>query len=78
MVEVTLADGKEFEAEVLLVAVGRGPVSQGLGYVEVGVALDRGYVLVDEYIRTNVPTISAVGDLVPTFQLARVGFAEGG
>ncbi|MER5916994.1 dihydrolipoyl dehydrogenase [Streptomyces sp. NPDC001982] len=76
-VKVILADGKEFEAEVLLVAVGRGPVSQGLGYEEQGVAMDRGYVLVDEYMRTNVPTISAVGDLVPTLQLAHVGFAEG-
>jgi dihydrolipoamide dehydrogenase len=76
-VKVTLADGKTFEAEVLLVAIGRGPVSQGLGYEEQGVATDRGYVLVDEYMRTNVPTISAVGDLVPTLQLAHVGFAEG-
>ena len=36
--------------------------------------MDRGYVLVDEYMQTNVPTISAVGDLVPTLQLAHVGF----
>jgi dihydrolipoamide dehydrogenase len=76
-VKVTLADGKTFEAEVLLVAIGRGPVSQNLGYEEQGVAIDRGFVLVDEYLRTNVPTISAVGDLVPTLQLAHVGFAEG-
>ena len=76
-VRVTLADGKTFEAEVLLVAIGRGPVSQNLGYEEQGVAIDRGFVLVDEYMRTNVPTISAVGDLVPTLQLAHVGFAEG-
>jgi dihydrolipoamide dehydrogenase len=65
------------EAELMLVAVGRGPVSAGLGYDEVGVAMDRGFVLVDEYCRTNVPTISAVGDLRPGLQLAHVGFAEG-
>ncbi|MFD7507151.1 dihydrolipoyl dehydrogenase [Streptomyces sp. NPDC001700] len=76
-VKVSLENGKTFEAEVLLVAVGRGPVSQGLGYEEAGVAMDRGYVLADEYMQTNVPTISAVGDLVPTLQLAHVGFAEG-
>jgi dihydrolipoamide dehydrogenase len=61
----------------MLVAVGRGPVSAGLGYEEVGVAMDRGYVLVDEYCRTNVPTISAIGDLRPGPQLAHCGFAEG-
>ncbi|WP_138734514.1 dihydrolipoyl dehydrogenase [Modestobacter excelsi] len=76
-VKVSLQNGKEFEAELVLVAVGRGPVSQGLGYEEAGVAMDRGYVLVDEYMQTNVPTISAVGDLVPTLQLAHVGFGEG-
>ena len=76
-VKVKLEDGKEIEAELLLVAVGRGPVSQGLGYEEVGVALDRGFVLVDEYCRTNIPTVSAVGDLIPTPQLAHVGFGEG-
>ncbi|HEV7869997.1 MAG TPA: dihydrolipoyl dehydrogenase [Modestobacter sp.] len=76
-VKVTLQNGKEFEAELVLVAVGRGPVSQGLGYEEAGVAMDRGYVLVDEYCQTNVPTISAVGDLIPTLQLAHVGFGEG-
>jgi dihydrolipoamide dehydrogenase len=76
-VKVTLENGKEYEAELLLVAVGRGPVSQGLGYEEAGVAIDRGYVLVDDLCQTNVPTISAVGDLIPTLQLAHVGFAEG-
>jgi len=74
---VTLAGGKTLEAELLLVAVGRGPVSSGLGYEENGVRLDRGYVVVDELCRTNVPTISAVGDLITTPQLAHVGFAEG-
>jgi dihydrolipoamide dehydrogenase len=76
-VKVSLENGKEFEAEIVLMAVGRGPVSQGLGYEEAGVQMERGYVLVDEYLRTNVPTISAVGDLIPTLQLAHVGFAEG-
>ncbi|WP_208877263.1 dihydrolipoyl dehydrogenase [Streptomyces armeniacus] len=76
-VKVTLANGKTYEAEVLLVAIGRGPVSQGLGYEEAGVAMDRGFVLADEYCRTNVATVSAVGDLIPTLQLAHVGFAEG-
>jgi dihydrolipoamide dehydrogenase len=76
-VRVDLENGKSFEAEIVLVAVGRGPVSEGLGYEEAGVAMDRGFVLVDEYCQTNVPTISAVGDLVPTLQLAHVGFAEG-
>ncbi|ABK52709.1 dihydrolipoamide dehydrogenase [Acidothermus cellulolyticus 11B] len=76
-VTVTLAGGKTLEAEYLLVAVGRGPVSAGLGYEEAGVRMDRGFVTVDEYCRTNVPTISAVGDLIPTLQLAHVGFAEG-
>ena len=54
-----------------------GPVSAGLGYEAAGVAVERGYVTVDEYCRTNVPTISAVGDLIPGPQLAHVGFAEG-
>ena len=76
-IRVSLENGKQIEAELLLVAVGRGPVSAGLGYEEVGVAMDRGYVLVDEYCATNVPTVSAVGDLIPTLQLAHVGFGEG-
>ncbi|MGO8959576.1 MAG: dihydrolipoyl dehydrogenase [Streptosporangiaceae bacterium] len=76
-VTVTLEGGVTIDAELLLVAVGRGPVSAGLGYDEAGVAMDRGFVLVDEYCRTNVPTISAVGDLRPGLQLAHVGFAEG-
>jgi dihydrolipoamide dehydrogenase len=76
-VTVTLAGGKTIDAELLLVAVGRGPVSAGLGYEDAGVRTDRGFVLVDEYCQTNVPTISAVGDLTPGLQLAHVGFAEG-
>ncbi|MBV9095626.1 MAG: dihydrolipoyl dehydrogenase [Streptosporangiaceae bacterium] len=76
-VTVALAGGKTLNAELLLVAVGRGPTSAGLGYEENGVALDHGYVVVDELCRTAVPTISAVGDLIATPQLAHVGFAEG-
>jgi dihydrolipoamide dehydrogenase len=76
-VTVTLEDGKEFTAEVLLVAVGRGPVSAGLGYEEQGITMDRGYIIVDNKCRTNIPGIWAVGDLIPTLQLAHVGFGEG-
>jgi dihydrolipoamide dehydrogenase len=76
-VTVSLAGGETIDAELLLVAVGRGPVSAGLGYEDVGVAMDRGFVLVDELLQTNIPTISAVGDLTPGLQLAHVGFAEG-
>jgi dihydrolipoamide dehydrogenase len=76
-VTVTLEDGKSFTADVLLVAVGRGPVSANLGYEEQGIAMERGYVLVDDKCRTNIPGIWAVGDLIPTLQLAHVGFAEG-
>ncbi|HEX6470295.1 MAG TPA: dihydrolipoyl dehydrogenase [Streptosporangiaceae bacterium] len=76
-VSVTLEGGKTIDAELLLVAVGRGPVSANLGFDEVGVEMERGFVKVDEYCRTNIATISAVGDLVPTPQLAHVGFAEG-
>jgi dihydrolipoamide dehydrogenase len=76
-VTVSLEDGKTFTAEVLLVAVGRGPVSANLGYEEAGLTMDRGYVIVDNKCRTNVPGIWAVGDLIPTLQLAHVGFGEG-
>jgi dihydrolipoamide dehydrogenase len=76
-VTVTLENGKTAEAEILFVAVGRGPVSKDLGYEENGVEVDRGYVKVDAYCQTNVPTISALGDLRPGLQLAHVGFGEG-
>ena len=76
-VTVLLEGGKTLEAELLLVAVGRGPVSAGLGYEQAGLELERGFVTVDALCRTNIPTISAVGDLIATPQLAHVGFAEG-
>jgi len=76
-VRVSLENGKTFDADLLLVAVGRGPVSSGLGYEAAGVTVDRGFVQVDEYCRTGVAGVYAVGDLIPTLQLAHVGFAEG-
>jgi dihydrolipoamide dehydrogenase len=76
-VEVTLENGAKFQAEVLLVAVGRGPVTANIGYEEQGLKMDRGYLIVDEKCRTNLPGVWAVGDIIPTLQLAHVGFAEG-
>ncbi len=76
-VVVTLEGGQTLEADLLLVAIGRGPVSADLGYDDVGVEMDRGYVLTDNLCRTNIDTIYALGDLIPTPQLAHVGFGEG-
>ena len=76
-VRVSLESGETVDAELLLVSVGRGPSSANLGYEEAGVTVDRGFVPVDEYCRTNVPGVYAVGDLTPGLQLAHVGFAEG-
>jgi dihydrolipoamide dehydrogenase len=76
-VRVTVAGGKTIEAELLLVAVGRGPATDGLGYAEVGVEMDRGFVKTDERCRTNVDGVYAVGDIVPGLQLAHRGFQQG-
>jgi dihydrolipoamide dehydrogenase len=76
-VTISLEGGTTLEADLLLVAVGRGPVSEGLGYEEAGVSMDRGFVLADERCRTNVEGVYAVGDLVPGLQLAHRGFAQG-
>jgi dihydrolipoamide dehydrogenase len=76
-VVVTLEDGQTFEAELMLVAVGRGPQTEGMGFEDVGVSMDRGYVLTDERLRTNVPGVYAVGDIVPGLQLAHRGFQHG-
>ncbi|NLP85483.1 dihydrolipoyl dehydrogenase [Microbacterium sp. CFH 90308] len=76
-VTVTLEDGKSFEADYLLVAVGRGPATGDLGYEEAGVTLDRGFVITDERLRTGVDHIWAVGDIVPGLQLAHRGFQQG-
>ncbi|WP_432479259.1 dihydrolipoyl dehydrogenase [Nocardioides sp. GXQ0305] len=76
-VAVTVEGGDLIEAELLLVAVGRGPVTDGLGYDEQGVAMERGFVLTDERCRTNLDGVYAVGDIVPGLQLAHRGFQQG-
>ncbi len=76
-VHVSLEDGKTFDADLLLVAVGRGPSTAGLGYEEQGITLDRGFVITDERLHTGVGNIYAVGDIVPGLQLAHRGFAQG-
>jgi len=76
-VVVTLEDGQTFEAELLLVAVGRGPRTANLGYEEAGVTMDRGFVITNERLATNIPGVYAVGDIVPGLQLAHRGFQQG-
>jgi dihydrolipoamide dehydrogenase len=76
-VTVSLEDGSEIVADYLLVAVGRGPATAGLGYEEAGVALDRGFVRVDDRLQTGVDHVWAVGDIVPGLQLAHRGFQQG-
>ncbi|WP_129657671.1 dihydrolipoyl dehydrogenase [Rothia halotolerans] len=75
--KVTLTDGKEFEADIVLVAVGRGPNTQGMGYEEAGVTMDRGFVITNERLHTGVGNIYAAGDIVPGLQLAHRGFQQG-
>ncbi|MBN9607681.1 MAG: dihydrolipoyl dehydrogenase [Actinomycetales bacterium] len=76
-VKVSLENGETVEADLLLVAVGRGPNTQNLGYEEVGIAMDRGFVLTNDRLQTNVPGVYAVGDIVPGLQLAHRGFQQG-
>lgn len=76
-VTISLENGEQIEADLLLVAVGRGPNTADLGYEEVGVTLDRGFVPTDERLRTNVEGVYAVGDIVPGLQLAHRGFQQG-
>ena len=76
-VVVSLEDGTTLEADLLLVAVGRGPNAAGMGFEEVGVTMDRGFVLTDDRLRTNIPGVYAVGDIVPGLQLAHRGFQQG-
>ena len=76
-VTVTLENGETVRADLLLVAVGRGPRTEGMGYEEQGINMDRGFVLANERLATNVPGIFAVGDIVPGLQLAHRGFQQG-
>src|SRR6185295_19398863 len=69
--------GDVYDADLLLVAVGRGPRTADLGYEAQGVAMDRGFVLTDDRLRTNVDGVYAVGDIVPGMQLAHRGFGHG-
>jgi dihydrolipoamide dehydrogenase len=76
-VTVSLESGEQFEADLLLVAVGRGPNTAAMGYEEAGVKMDRGFVLTDDRLRTNLPNVYAIGDIVPGLQLAHRGFQQG-
>ncbi|MGH8876065.1 MAG: dihydrolipoyl dehydrogenase [Stackebrandtia sp.] len=76
-VSVTIAGGETIDAELMLVAVGRGPTTSGLGYEEQGVSMDRGFVLVNDHLQTNLPNVYAIGDIVPGIQLAHRGFGHG-
>ncbi|WP_131770224.1 dihydrolipoyl dehydrogenase [Candidatus Protofrankia californiensis] len=76
-VKVLLHDDEKLEADYVLVAVGRTPVSSGLGLEQIGVATDRGWVVTNERLATNIGGVYAVGDLVRGLQLAHRGFAHG-
>ncbi|MFC5994431.1 dihydrolipoyl dehydrogenase [Pseudonocardia hispaniensis] len=76
-VTISLESGEEIEADLLLVAVGRGPNTTGHGYEQAGVAMERGFIQVDDRLRTNLPNVHAVGDVVAGLQLAHRGFAQG-
>lgn len=79
-VTLAVASGEEqvtVDAEYLLIAVGRGPLSEGLGLEEVGVATERGAVTVDAHFRTTIPNIFAVGDVIGgPYRLAHVAADE--
>jgi len=75
--KVTLADGKEFEADIVLVAVGRGPNTDNMGFEDQGIPMDRGFVTPNERLHTGVGNIYAIGDIVPGVQLAHRGYQQG-
>jgi dihydrolipoamide dehydrogenase len=76
-VTAVLEDGTRVEAELMLVAVGRGPNTAGFGYEEQGLQMDRGWVLTNDRLQTNLPGVYAAGDIVPGVQLAHRGFQQG-
>jgi dihydrolipoamide dehydrogenase len=82
-IDVQNAEGKsqKLNFELLLVATGRGPVTEGLGADQLGVKMDRGFIVVDQTFKTSVPGISAIGDVItmggPHYQLAHVSSMEG-
>jgi dihydrolipoamide dehydrogenase len=76
-VVVSLESGERLEAEIMLVAVGRGPNTAGLGYEEQGINMERGWVLTNDRLQTNLPGVFAAGDIVPGLQLAHRGFQQG-
>jgi len=76
-VVITLESGETVEADLLLVAVGRGPATAGCGFEEVGITMDRGFVITNERLATNIPGVYAVGDIVPGLQLAHRGYQQG-
>lgn len=76
-VTVETDDGKSYDADLLLVAIGRGPATANLGYEEQGITIDRGFVITNDRLHTGVGNIYAVGDIVPGLQLAHRGFLQG-
>lgn len=76
-VTIELENGDKVTADILLVAVGRGPNATGFGYEEQGVQMERGWVLTNDRLQTNLPGVYAVGDIVPGLQLAHRGFMHG-
>jgi dihydrolipoamide dehydrogenase len=76
-VHVKTDKGETIDGDVLLVAIGRGPVTQNIGLEEVGIETDRGFVLVNEKLETNVPGVYAIGDITPGLQLAHRSYQHG-
>ncbi|MCC7366437.1 MAG: dihydrolipoyl dehydrogenase [Dehalococcoidia bacterium] len=68
---------KEIEADIVLVAVGFVPHTEGLNLDSAGVALERGYIAIDDHMRTNVPNVYAIGDITGKLLLAHVAMAQG-